>query len=392
MSQRRRSPQTLSRARRRRQNRRYAMVAGGAILLIVIIIVLIVVFTGRRPDPQSVPVAAATASPSAETSTPQPTLEPTATPQPTADPWEAVRPKADAGWLPIFASANTEEKVIAITVDDCYQAENLRQIVDKAIECGGKLTIFPIGSNVLRDPHSEILRYAWENGFELENHTYSHNGLYGCTDEQLAQEVYLQNLALSSILGQEYHAHFLRPKGGDARRDQRMHAYAEQMGYYGIAHWSVSGSGSSARQLVDSLKPGAIYLFHTTDKDLEKLLGFIPYATAQGYRLVTLNEMFGYPENETSALTVPIEQHQIPPLEKYDVVYVTYKKGSYAYGVLRLQQKLIELGYLTGNADGIYGDATVEAVKRYQSEHGLSANGEADAALQEQILGPASAL
>lgn len=102
--------------------------------------------------------------------------------------------------------------------------------------------------------------------------------------------------------------------------------------------------------------------------------------------------MFGYPENETSALTVPIEQHQIPPLEKYDVVYVTYKKGSYAYGVLRLQQKLIELGYLTGNADGIYGDATVEAVKRYQSEHGLGANGEADAALQEQILGPASAL
>ena len=31
------------------------------------------------------------------------------------------------------------------TVDDCFQAENLQQIVDKAIEVGGKLTIFPIG-------------------------------------------------------------------------------------------------------------------------------------------------------------------------------------------------------------------------------------------------------
>jgi hypothetical protein len=68
---------------------------------------------------------------------------------------------------------------------------------------------------------------------ELENHTFTHNGLYRCSDEEMAQEVYMQQLALSHILGVEYQCHFLRPKGGDARRDQRMQVYAEQLGCLG---------------------------------------------------------------------------------------------------------------------------------------------------------------
>ena len=68
----------------------------------------------------------------------------------------------------------------------------------------------------------------------------------------------------------------------------------------GIAHWNVSGSGTGLQKLIAGLAPGNIYLFHTTDKDTAKLQEFIPAAVQAGYKLVTLNEMFGYPENETS--------------------------------------------------------------------------------------------
>ena len=196
----------------------------------------------------------------------------------------------------------------------------------------------------------------------------------------------MQNLALSAILGVEYQAHFIRPKGGDARSDPRIHAYARQLGYYGVAHWSVSGGGSGAATLAASLEPGAIYLFHTTDKDLEKLLGFIPYAVEQGYQLVTLNEMFGYPENETSPLTVPIEQHQVLPLEPYEQVFVALKNGSYSSQVRMLQLKLIELGYLSGEADGAFGDGTESALKKFQSDHGLSATGVASPEFMEALM------
>ena len=301
------------------------------------------------------------------------------------------RPAAENGLLPVFRKSATEEKIIAITVDDCYQADNLAAIVQLVLDCGGKLTLFPIGENVLKEAQAKTLRYAWQKGFELENHTFTHNSLYAISDEELVKEVYYQNLALSKILGVEYQAHFLRPRGGDARNDQRMQAYARQLGYCGIAHWSYCGSDRSVTEsaLQKSLKSGAIYLFHTTDTDLERLQRFIPYATSQGYRLVTLNEMFGYPENETAPLTEPIEGRTPPALEPYDPVPVTYKATTYDHGVIRLQEQLIELGYLSGvddgAADGVYGETCAMAVRRFQSDHGLNATGEADPETQDRI-------
>jgi len=55
------------------------------------------------------------------------------------------------------------------------------------------------------------------------------------------------------------------------------------------------------------------------------------------------------------------------------------KKGSRGEAVKSLQEKLIQLGYLTGAADGIYGNDTVSAVKSFQRDHNLTADGEAGA-------------
>lgn len=323
--------------------------------------------------------------------TPEPTAEPTPEPTVATLPNAVYRPVAEEGLLPVFKKSATDEKIIAITVDDCYQGKNLATIVRTAIDNGGKLTIFPIGENAIRDEQAEALRYAWQNGFELENHTMTHNSLYAITDERLEQEVYYQNLALNKILGVEYTVHFLRPRGGDARNDQRMQAYARQLGYYGIAHWTFCGSEKnvSMDRLKKSLAPGTIYLFHTTDTDRKRLVEFIPYAVSQGYRLVTLNEMFGYPENETAPLTEPLEGRTPPALQPYEAIPMTYKKTTYDHGVLLLQEKLIDLGYLSGEAeaaaDGVYGETCAEAVRRFQGEHGLPVTGEADVQTQEKI-------
>ena len=136
----------------------------------------------------------------------------------------------------------------------------------------------------------------------------------------------------------------------------------------------------------DLLEPGAIFLFHTTDKDLEKLLLFIPWAVEQGYQLVTLNEMFGYLANETSELTTPIAEHVIPQLEPYEMVYITLKKTTYNWEAYLLQEKLIEMGYLTGKPDGEYGEGSEAAVKAYQKDHGLEETGVVDPDLARSII------
>lgn len=55
------------------------------------------------------------------------------------------------------------------------------------------------------------------------------------------------------------------------------------------------------------------------------------------------------------------------------------KKGARGDDVRALQEKLIQLGYLTGSADGVYGNNTVSAVKAFQKNMGLTADGEAGA-------------
>ena len=412
-----------SRARRRAEQRRLRMIVFGgtaAVVLIAVLAVLLLKPGGGAPDravsqpvegalqaegeplvPQQAegePLAAPDPADSDDGAAAVATPAPTPTPEPQGDTVSfaqlraATRPTPTApGYGLVFSEADTEEKIIAITVDDCFQAENLQKMVDKAIEVGGKFTIFPIGKNVLKKAQSEVLKYAWEQGFELENHTFTHNGLYRCSDEEMTREVYMQQLALSHILGVEYQCHFLRPKGGDARRDQRMQVYAQQIGYYGIAHWSCAGSTSTEKEIAKALKPGAIYLFHTTTtNDLDKLLNFMPYAVEKGYKLVTLNEMFGYPENETRPLNGEAKDYPVPALQPYSRVYDVYKPTRYSWGVYLLQEKLIELGYMKGEADGVYGHDCAACVKAYQKDHGLEPTGVADVALQEQIFGVAS--
>ena len=51
--------------------------------------------------------------------------------------------------------------------------------------------------------------------------------------------------------------------------------------------------------------------------------------------------------------------------------YETLKKGMTGDAVKQLQTRLIELGYLSGTADGIYGTSTAEAVYYFQKQNGL---------------------
>ena len=68
---------------------------------------------------------------------------------------------------------------------------------------------------------------------------------------------------------------------------------------------------------------------------------------------------------------------------KEDSVYVTSKYGSTGDEVRRIQQKLADLGYSVGSVDGIYGQRTQSAVKAFQRNVGLTADG---------IAGPATLL
>ena len=57
--------------------------------------------------------------------------------------------------------------------------------------------------------------------------------------------------------------------------------------------------------------------------------------------------------------------------------FTSYKNGDTGSEVKRMQQRLKELGYLNGSADGVFGDATEAAVRFFQQRNNLTVDGKA---------------
>lgn len=390
-------------ARRARQQRRRRILIAilGALCALALVLLALRLHAPSKPnlpaaDPYSESPAEAWPEDPVITLEPQRTAEPTPPPTPTPTPVPTQAPTPEPTqvptaeptafeYLPVVHSAKTDSRVIAVTVDDCYQVNNLQTIVDTAEAAGAELTLFPVGENLSKSGMQSLLRRcAFDLGFEIENHTWSHARIFRLPDAEMAAEIWKQDAALDQVLGVDYQAHFLRLMGGDGDTDPRIHSYLKQLGYLGIANWSVSGSDSDMKHIKNALAPGQIYLFHCTDPDTEKLQEFIPWAVSQGYKLVTLNELFRLPDNETSPLT---DGEMPAPMENVDDHH-TLVEGEYTWVALQLQEKLRALGYLVmdGPSTGYYGPQTVQAVKAFQSDHGLPATGEADILTQRLLL------
>ena len=82
---------------------------------------------------------------------------------------------------------------------------------------------------------------------------------------------------------------------------------------------------------------------------------------------------------ETPEETAEPEPTEVPE-------YIELTKGSKGQEVVNMQKRLIELGYLTGSADGSYGNGTAGAVSKFQSQHNLSATGTADVDTQKLLF------
>ncbi|MBR2699626.1 MAG: peptidoglycan-binding protein, partial [Clostridia bacterium] len=66
--------------------------------------------------------------------------------------------------------------------------------------------------------------------------------------------------------------------------------------------------------------------------------------------------------------------------------YTTLSRGTKSDAVLDLQKQLIELGYLSGKADGSYGEKTQTAVTKAQKDFGMEENGTATPDFQVRLF------
>lgn len=329
--------------------------------------------------------------------TPSPDPNDTPTPEPSpsptldmSDPSAGLRPLSmSADLLPIYKKANTEDKVIAITLDECSGEKIMTAFVKLAMSFNAKLTLFPTGENIMKSGMNTLLkRCVFELGYEIENRGYSEIArLYQYIDTLMVQEIWKQSVALNFALGVKYQPHFYRMYGGLGESDPRTHAYLRQQGYTGIAHWTVACSGLDIDKIPGKLTPGGVYFFKSNEDDGQRMYALMKAAHEAGYRMVTLNELFGLPANEYHQVQGSLLAETMPDFQYDASQYYDLYIGDAAWAVALVQARLTELGYLPENSsDGIFGEGTATGVRLFQAEVGRAASGVADVQTQKLLF------
>lgn len=79
-------------------------------------------------------------------------------------------------------------------------------------------------------------------------------------------------------------------------------------------------------------------------------------------------------QHQALAATTPVPT-MAPPQLGFTPQAVLLRNGSIGPEVIALQQRLFDLGFYTGDIDGKYYEGTASAVKEFQSQHQLDADG-----------------
>ncbi len=157
-------------------------------------------------------------------------------------------------------------------------------------------------------------------------------------------------------------------ESADAKTVQRR---LRDLGYYTGKLDGVFGKAS-----VDALKRFQSANGLTADG----VAGKTTYNILFSYDAVTAAEAEATPTPEPTATAEPTEAPTVAA-----VVWTTLRQGSAGQEVMQLQEALIELGYLSGTADGNYGKQTAAAVKAFQKANGLTVDGAAGEETQKLL-------
>jgi len=182
---------------------------------------------------------------------------------------------------------------------------------------------------------------------------------------------------------------------GDDVKVRKAQQRLSQLGYY-----SGAAGGEMDEATVQALRAfqqahnievtGALDEETQTMLDSDSAMSDIALAQAQlirlGYLQGTADGRFG--EMSKAALILFQTANGLEPTGELDEASKAALFSAEAVGdeIRMQQQRLIELGYLGGTADGVFGAKSVAALKKFQQRHGLEATGELDAETLEILF------
>lgn len=191
----------------------------------------------------------------------------------------------------VVRNGDREVPKIAITVDDGWNLDILREIHELSVELDFPITWFMVGSQ-FRHEDKELWEEILAHGSEIGNHTWKHSKLLSFSSSNCDIQVRLCQERVDEVLGYHYQLRLLRPPyGGYKNSEKNFLNIFYSHGVEKVVLWDVSQT--DPQQAFKDTKNGSILLYHTLKKDLECLRVLVPMLKDAGYELVTVSELLG---------------------------------------------------------------------------------------------------
>lgn len=205
------------------------------------------------------------------------------------------RPESDdPELLPVFYSADTDNREVAITVQNFGSAGNIDTLLELCDAYGAHITFFPTGKELISYPN--MWGAVIFGGHEIENHGYSGDSLSSMGYEGRVDEIDEFTRLIRLYVGEEYKPHFLRTNDLSDDSNAAVHAILMERNYLGIARWSLMAPAS-----IDEILPGQIMCIDLSQYGAARLGNVMSVLAENGWQMKTLNEMFEYEPNLLSA-------------------------------------------------------------------------------------------
>ncbi len=175
----------------------------------------------------------------------------------------------------------------ALTFDDGPSRHTL-MIVDILRKYNVGATFFFVGENV--DANPEIVKYVYDSGFSIGNHSYSHPMFVGLSSYEQATEIEKTNRSIKNLTG-EVVTLFRPPYGG---LDDNTSTVLSTMNMKTVLwnrdpeDWNGADNDAIFQYVVDTNPYGGIYLFHETAKTVKALPKIIEFLLQQDLNIVSL--------------------------------------------------------------------------------------------------------
>lgn len=196
-------------------------------------------------------------------------------------------------YVKTISSAKTPQKQIAISFDDGPTKDYTPQILQILKEHEVKAAFFCIGKRIKEN--EQLLQQVHEEGHIIGNHSYSHDLWFDLfSSKKMHEDLEMMNAVTEKAIGKK--PKLFRPPYGVTNPNLKK---AIQQGRYVTIGWNIRSMDTVIKdaqklltKVTDSLKPGAVVLFHDTSKStLEILSTFIKQAQGMGYEIVRLDKL-----------------------------------------------------------------------------------------------------